>query len=141
MLVSALDYDSFMGKYGIGKIKRGKVLTGQRVVLVKGDGTTQSGKIEKIFQNFGVKKREIKEAYSGDIVAVAGLSEVKIGDTVCDPNNLEALPSPNIEDPTLRVSMYANTSPFAGREGKFVTAMQLQQRIKKELETDRKSVV
>lgn len=136
LLVSALDYDSFMGKYGIGKITRGKVLTGQKITLVKSDGVAQSGKIEKLFQNFGAKKSEIKEATSGDIVAIAGLSQVMIGDTICDPASAEALPSPKIEEPTLRVSVYANTSPFAGKEGKYVTARQLLERIQKELETN-----
>lgn len=136
ILVSALDYDSFMGKYGIGKIRRGRVYTGQKITLVKNDSVAQNGKIEKIFQNLGVKKSEIKEAFSGDIVAIAGLSEVMIGDTICDPSNPEAIPSPKIEEPTLRVSMYANTSPFAGKEGQFVTARQLLERIHKELETN-----
>lgn len=136
LMVSALDYDSFMGKYGIGKIARGKVVTGQKITLVKSDGVAQSGKIEKLFQNFGAKKSEIKEASSGDIVAIAGLSQVMIGDTICDPAKPEALPSPKIEEPTLRVSMYANTSPFAGQEGKYVTARQLLERIEKELETN-----
>lgn len=136
MLVSALDYDSFMGKYGIGKVKRGKVYTGQKITLVKDGNIAQSGKIEKIFQNFGVKKGEIKEASAGDIVAIAGLSEVMIGDTICDPAKPEAIPSPQIEEPTLKISMYANTSPFAGQEGKFVTARQLLERIQKELETN-----
>lgn len=136
LMVSALDYDSFMGKYGIGKITRGKVYTGQKITLVKSDGVAQSGKIEKLFQNFGAKKSEIKEATSGDIVAIAGLSQVMIGDTICDPGAPEALPSPKIEEPTLRVSMYANTSVFAGQEGKYVTARQLLERIQKELETN-----
>lgn len=136
MLVSALDYDNYVGKYAVGKIKRGKVKTGQKITLVKDGNVAQSGKIEKIFQNFGVKKSEINEALSGDIVAIAGLSQVMISDTICDENKIEPLERPKIEEPTLRLSMYTNTSPFAGKEGKFVTARELLERIRKELETN-----
>jgi len=136
MLVSALDYDNYVGKYAIGKIKRGTVKTGQKIVLVKDGNVSENGKIEKIFQNFGVRKCEIEEAVSGDIVAIAGLSKVMIADTICNENSVEPLPRPKIEEPTLRVSMYANTSPFAGKEGQFVTARELLERIKKELETN-----
>lgn len=136
MLVSALDYDNFMGKYAIGKILRGKISCGQPVVLANADGIVQNGRIEKIFQNSGLKKIEVSQASSGDIVSVAGLPKVSIGDTICDSNNVEIVPALAIEEPTLSISIYANTSPFAGREGKFVTARQLLDRIKKELETN-----
>ncbi|MFA7243685.1 MAG: translational GTPase TypA [Patescibacteria group bacterium] len=136
MLVSALSYDNFLGKYAIGKIIRGKISTSQNVVLANEEGAVQSGKAEKIFQNAGLRKIEVKEALSGDIVSIAGLSKVSIGDTICDPGEIDIVPSMAIEEPTLSISMYANTSPFAGREGKFVTLRQLLERIMKELETN-----
>ena len=134
LLVSALDYDNFMGKYAIGKITRGTVSTGQPVALLGENGLIENGKIEKIFQNYGLKKVEVKNAESGDIVSIAGLAKATIGNTIADAKNPEALPTIKIEEPTLNISMYANTSPFAGREGKFVTARQLLDRIKQELE-------
>lgn len=136
LLVSALADDTFIGKYAIGKITRGKIKNGQAVALVDETGILQNGKIEKIFQNNGLKKVEVTEAFSGDIVSIAGLSKATIGNTIADASNPEALPTIQIEEPTLNISVYANTSPFAGREGKFVTARQLLDRIKKELETN-----
>ena len=136
MLVSALADDTFIGKYAIGKVNRGMVKTGQSVSLVNEEGIIENGRIEKIFQNEGLKKAEVKEAFSGDIVSIAGLSKATIGNTITDVSTPEALPTIQIEEPTLNISIYANTSPFAGREGKFVTARQLLDRIKKELETN-----
>lgn len=136
MLVSALDYDNFMGKYSVGKIKNGVVKSGQQVVLLDGSGIVGTGKIEKIYLNSGMKKIEVSEAHSGDIVSIAGINGATIGYTVADPAKPEAIVASAIEEPTLRISVYANTSPFAGREGKFVTARQLLDRIKTELETN-----
>ena len=136
MMVSALDYDNFMGKYAVGKISRGSIKTGQPVVLLGNDGVLESGRIEKIFQNNGLKKVEVSNAFSGDIVSIAGLRKVMIGNTIADSTNPELMPPISIEDPTLNIFIYANTSPFAGKEGKFVTARQLLDRIKKELETN-----
>ncbi|MDO8443994.1 MAG: translational GTPase TypA [bacterium] len=136
MLISALDYDSFIGKHAIGKIKNGIVKTGLPAVLVNESGIIESGKIEKIFVNLGLKKVEVAEAASGDIVSIAGLKKVSIGDTMADPADPIPLPAIAIEEPTLSISVYANTSPFAGREGKFVTARHLHDRIVKELETN-----
>ena len=136
MLVSALDYDNFVGKIAIGKIHRGKVKTGDQVALVTDAGVTENCRIEKIFQYAGLKRLEVTEAFSGDIVTFAGLAKAMIGQTVCAASAPEALPTITIEEPTLNISIYANTSPFAGREGKFVTARQLHDRIRKELETN-----
>ena len=136
LLVSALADDNFIGKYAIGKINRGTVKTNQAVSLVNENGLIENGRVEKIFQNNGLKKVEVKEAFSGDIVSIAGLAKATIGNTITDIGTPEALPTIQIEEPTLNISMYANTSPFAGREGKFVTARQLLDRIKKELETN-----
>ncbi len=136
MLVSALDYDDYMGKYAIGKITSGIAKNGMQVSLIKNDGTTTTTKIEKIYITQGLQKIEVKEASSGDIVSLAGIKNSSIGDTVSDPSDSTALPSISLEEPTLSISIYTNTSPFAGREGKFVTARHILDRIKKELETN-----
>lgn len=136
MLISAIDYDNFVGKQAIGKIVRGRAKQGMGVSLLGKEGTIESGRIEKILQNSGLKRIEVKEAPSGDIVSIAGLKKVMIGYTITDSSNPEALPTIIIEEPTLNISIYANTSPFAGREGKFVTSRQILDRIKKELETN-----
>lgn len=136
MLISALDWDNFMGKYTIGKIKRGILKVGMPITILNPENVIETGKVEKIFVNEGLKKIEVKEAYSGDIVSLAGCKKASIGDTIAGAENPVALPSIDIEEPTLSISIYANTSPFAGREGKFVTARHLLDRIKKELETN-----
>ncbi|MCL5410623.1 MAG: translational GTPase TypA [Patescibacteria group bacterium] len=136
MLVSALDWDNFMGKYAIGKISTGIVKTGMAATLVNQSGAVENGKIEKIYITEGLKKIEVKEASSGDIVSIAGLKKASIGDTISDLNDATPLPAIAIEEPTLSISIYANTSPFAGKEGKFVTARHLHDRIVKELETN-----
>ena len=136
MLVSALDWDNFMGKYVVGKIKSGIAKTGMPAIVVNPDGVVESGRVEKIYVNSGLKKVEVKEALSGDIVSFAGFKSSSIGDTISDPNEPTALPSITIEEPTLSISIYANTSPFAGKEGKYVTARHLHDRIMKELETN-----
>ncbi len=136
MLVSALDWDNYQGKYVIGKIRRGVAKPGLTVALINKDGISETARIEKVFVSQGLRRLEVKEAIAGDIVAISGIKNASIGDTIADSNNPEALPTISIEEPTLSVSVYANTSPFAGREGKFVTARQLLDRIKKELETN-----
>lgn len=136
MLVSALDWDNFMGKYVIGKIKRGVVKTGMPIVLMGRDEKIENSRIEKIYVNSGLKKTEVHEAVSGDVVSITGIKNAGIGDTVSDANQPEILPTIAIEEPTMNISIYANTSPFAGREGKFVTARQIQERIEKELQTN-----
>ncbi len=136
MVISALAQDSFIGKYSIGRITRGIAKTNMPVVLINENGIIESGRMEKIYVNSGLKKVEVTEATAGDIISVAGLAKATIGYTIADKENPEALPSIEIEEPTLSISMYANTSPFAGREGKFVTARQLLDRIQRELETN-----
>ncbi len=134
LLVSSLDHDSFHGKYAIGKIRRGTVRPGSSVVLVNEEGVVETGKIEKVLISEGLRRVEVDEASSGEIVALTGLKGVQIGLTVADASNPEALPTIAIEEPTLSITMYANTSPLAGREGKYVTARHLLERIEKELE-------
>jgi len=136
MLVSALGWDNFMGKYAIGKISSGFIKTGMPATAINQNGIVETGRIEKIYITEGLKKIEVKEAYSGDIVSIAGFKKASIGDTIASTDDPKALPEISIEEPTLSISIYSNTSPFAGREGKFVTARHLLDRIKKELETN-----
>lgn len=136
MLVSALDADNFMGKYVIGKISAGKVMTGMPAVVIGKNGASELARVEKIYITRGLKKIEVPSANAGDIVSLAGFGSASIGDTIADAQNPIALASAAIEEPTLSIAIYANTSPFAGREGKFVTARHLHDRIKKELDTN-----
>ena len=132
--VSSLDYDDYIGRLGIGRVNRGKIKTGQMVTIAKNDGTITKEKITKIFINEGINKKEVQVAYYGDIVTVAGCPTISIGDTICDPNKVEALPSIEIEKPTLSMNFLVNSSPFAGKVGKFVTSRHLRDRLNAELE-------
>jgi GTP-binding protein len=136
MQVSALDADSYQGKYSLGRITRGIVKSGMQVVLMTVAGEQIVSKIEKVYVNQGLKRVEVEEAYAGDIVAITGVKQAGIGDTLADPSAPEALPPIAIEEPTLKMAISANTSPVAGREGQFVTARHLQDRIRRELETN-----
>lgn len=132
--ISSLDYDDYIGRLGIGRVNKGKIKTGQMVTIAKNDGTIVKEKITKIFINEGINKKEVQEAYYGDIVTVAGCPTISIGDTICDPNHVEALPSIEIEKPTLSMNFLVNTSPFAGKVGKFVTSRHIRDRLMAELE-------
>lgn len=136
LLVTTLDRDNFQGKYAVGRISRGFVKTNMPVVLINKAGENINCKIEKVYVSQGLKKVEVAKAFAGDIVSLTGIKEANIGDTIADIDNPEALPTIEIEEPTLKMSVSANTSPFAGREGKFVTGRQILDRIKKELETN-----
>ena len=136
MLISSLFYDNYLGKCAVGKIKRGSIKPGDRISLLNEGSVVETKKIEKIFQNAGMKRLEVTEAFSGDIISLAGLDKVTIGSTLTHPDAPEPLPTIDVEEPTLSISVYANTSPFAGREGTYVTARQLLDRIQKELETN-----
>jgi len=136
MLVSALDWDSYQGKYAIGRITRGSAKKNLNVSLVNEDGIKENGKIDKVFISAGLKRIEVESAISGDIVAITGLKNAGIGETIADQTAPDALPGIQIEEPTLSMAVSANTSPFAGQEGKFVTGRQILERIKKELETN-----
>jgi len=136
MLVASLDRDDFKGKYAIGRIKRGKIAPGATVALIKKDGTREAARVDRVYVSHGLKRLEVDEAVAGDIVALTGAGEAEIGETLADPTNPEALPTITIEEPTLKISLAANTSPFAGREGRFVTSRQIRARIIKELETN-----
>jgi GTP-binding protein len=136
MLISALDWDSYQGRYVIGKINRGTAKQGLAISAVNENGSVETGRIDKILVSEGLKKAEVSEAKSGDIVMITGLKKAGISDTVCDSSTPEPLGGIKIEEPTLSMAISANTSPFAGKEGKFVTSRQILERIQKELETN-----
>ena len=136
LLVTSLTYDNFLGKYAIGRIARGKVKSGEQIALIKRDGTVKKAKIDKLFAYRGLNREEIQEAFAGDIVAITGVSEAEIGETLADINNPEALPTIEVEKPTISMYLGPNTSPMKGREGEFTTSRQIGDRLKKELETN-----
>ena len=136
LLVTSLTYDNFLGKYAIGRISRGKVKTGEQISLIKRDGTVKKAKIDKLFAYRGLNREEISEAFAGDIVAITGVAEAEIGETLADANNPEALPTIEVEKPTLSMYLGPNTSPMKGREGEFTTSRQIGDRLRKELETN-----
>ena len=136
LLVTSLTYDNFLGKYAIGRISRGKVKSGEQIALIKRDGVVKKAKIDKLFAYRGLNREEIQEAFAGDIVAITGVSEAEIGETLADINNPEALPTIEVEKPTLSMYLGPNTSPMKGREGEFTTSRQIGDRLKKELETN-----
>lgn len=136
LLVTSLTYDNFLGKYAIGRISRGKVKSGKQIALIKRDGTVKKAKIDKLFAYRGLNREEIQEAFAGDIVAITGVSEAEIGETLADINNPEALPTIEVEKPTISMYLGPNTSPMKGREGEFTTSRQIGDRLKKELETN-----
>lgn len=132
--ISQLDYDDYIGRLGIGRINKGTIKTGSQVTIVKNNGNIEKTKITKLFINEGIKKREVTEAYYGDIVTMAGCPDISIGDTICDNNHVEGLPRIEIEKPTLSMNFMVNNSPFAGKSGKFVTSRHIRDRLNAELE-------
>jgi len=136
MLVTALSWDNFKGKYAIGRISRGTVRPGDQVTLCKKDGTQIKAKVELVFMSHGVSKFEVPNGVAGDIVQLTGVSDAQIGETVADAQNPEALPTIEVEAPTLRIYLGPNTSPFKGQEGEFNTSRQIGERLQKELETN-----
>ena len=135
MMVTTLDSDEYVGRVAIGRIMRGKIKEGQNVVVISGDGETRE-RIGKVYVYQGLKRMEVSEAELGEIVAITGLPSASIGHTIADAENPEALPSINIDEPTLSMTFGVNTSPFAGREGQFVTSRHLRDRLYKETETN-----
>jgi len=136
MLVSTLDWDNYKGKYAIGRVTRGVVKPGMSIVLMSADGKQEKAVVEKVFVNQGLKRVETEVGVSGDIVSITGIKNTNIGDTVCDAATPEALPTIKIEEPTLAISIGPNTSPFLGKEGKFLTGRQILERIERELQTN-----
>ncbi|MFT5161837.1 MAG: GTP-binding protein [Alteromonadaceae bacterium] len=133
MQISQLDYSSYVGVIGIGRITRGKVVTNQQITVVGADGKARNGKVGQVLAYMGLERFETKEGSVGDIVAVTGLGELKISDTICAPNNVEALPPLSVDEPTVTMTFQVNTSPFAGLEGKYVTSRNILERLEKEL--------
>lgn len=136
MLVNSLSYDSYLGRYAIGKITRGKVKAAENLVLIRHEGKIEKVKISKIFVYQGLEKVEVKEATAGEIVAIAGLDSVNIGETLASPDNPEQLPVLKIDEPTLTMNFIVNNSPFAGLEGDHITSRKVRERLYKELETN-----
>ncbi len=136
LLVAALDQDSYQGQYAIGRLARGKMSANMSVTIVDPDGKLSSGKIKKVFVHQGLKRVEVPEVEAGDIIALTGLDGVRISSTIADPANPEPLPVIQIEEPTLKITIGPNTSPFMGKEGQFVNSRQIAERLEKELTTN-----
>ena len=133
MLVSNIEYDDYLGRLAVGRIERGIIKTGMNVTVCKNDKTIQ-GKIAKLFTYKGLKKVEVEEAEAGDIVEISGIADINIGDTICDPTNVEKIPFVDIDEPTVSMTFSVNNGPLAGREGEFVTSRHIRDRLFKELE-------
>ncbi len=136
MLVSNIDYDEYTGRIAVGKIQRGKIKTGMSMVLCKAEGKKISGKAVKLFTYEGLNKAVTEEMGAGDVVAISGMTEINIGDTLCDPQNPDPLPFVKIDEPVLSMTFSVNDSPFAGKDGKFVTSRHLRERLMKELDSN-----
>ncbi len=134
--ITTLDYSDFLGRIIIGRVHNGIIKNGQKASLIKEDGTLKKGKISKLLGFDGLQRKEINEAYAGNIVALAGFDDVNIGETIACPDEPQALPLIKVDEPTLRMTFVVNDSPFAGKEGKFVTSRQLRERLNKELLTN-----
>ena len=133
MLVSNIDYDDYLGRIAVGRIERGHITNGQNVVVCKEDKNV-NGKIAKLFTYEGLKKVEADDVVAGDLVAISGISDINIGDTICDQSNPEKIPFVNIDEPTVSMTFSVNDGPMAGREGEFVTSRHIRDRLYKELE-------
>ena len=133
MQVSSLDFTSYVGVIGVGRVTRGSARANQPVTIVSADGTQRQGKIGQVLGYLGLHRQEAEEAEAGDIVAVTGLGELKISDTICATNCVEALPPLTVDEPTVSMTFCVNTSPFAGREGKFITSRNIEERLREEL--------
>ncbi len=134
--VSSLTYDDYLGRLGIGRISKGVLKSGMNITISKNNGEIEKTKIGKIFVNEGITRKEVKEARFGDIVTFMSSPKIEIGDTICDPEHVEPLPPIVIEEPTLSMNFLVNTSPFAGRSGKFLTNRHIKERLDRELETN-----
>lgn len=136
VLFSSLDYDDYIGRIGVGRMERGTLKRNDSVVLCKTDGTTENVKISRLYQFDGLKRVEVESAAAGDIICVSGIADLNIGETICDPNCIEPLPFVKIDEPTISMNFMVNDSPFAGKEGKYVTSRNLRDRLFKEVETN-----
>ncbi len=134
MLVSNIDYDDYVGRIAVGRLERGTIKPGMNVAICKDGDKIEQGKIAKVYTHVGLNKIEVEEAKAGDIIEIAGISNISIGDTICDPNNIEKIPFVNIDEPTVSMTFSVNNGPFAGKEGQFVTSRHIRDRLFKELE-------
>src|SRR5690625_3157882 len=134
--IALLDYNDYVGRIGIGRVFRGEIKVGQHVSLMKKDGSIKNFRVTKLFGFFGLNRLEIESAKAGDLIAVSGMEDINVGETVTPIDHQEALPVLHIDEPTLQMTFSVNNSPFAGREGKYVTARQIEERLAEQLETD-----
>src|SRR5699024_3922130 len=126
----------YVGRIGIGRVARGTIKVGDQVVLMKQDGSEKKFRVTKLFGFIGLQRTEIKEAKAGDIVAVSGMEKINIGETICPVDHPEALKPLHIDEPTLQMTFLVNNSPFAGKEGKYITSAKIEERLLTQLETD-----
>ncbi|EPJ44114.1 MAG: GTP-binding elongation factor family protein [Osedax symbiont Rs2] len=133
MQISALDYNSYVGVIGVGRIQRGNVKLNQKVTVIGADGKQRNAKVQKIMSHLGLERIDVTDAHAGDIVCITGIEELFISDTLCDPDNVEALPPLSIDEPTVSMTFMVNDSPFAGQDGKFVPSRNIKERLDREL--------
>ena len=133
MQISSLDFTSYVGVIGVGRVTRGTAKPNQAVTIIGADGSTRQGRIGQVLGYLGLRRSEVAEASAGDIIAVTGLGELKISDTICAPQAVEALPPLTVDEPTVSMTFCVNTSPFAGKEGKFITSRNIEERLRTEL--------
>ncbi len=136
ILFSSLEYDDYIGRIGVGRVERGKVSRGEQVVLCRADDTVENVKISRLYQFEGLHRAEVESAMMGDLICVSGIADINIGETACSPDCVEPLPFVKIDEPTISMNFLVNDSPFAGREGKFVTSRNIRDRLFKEVETN-----
>ncbi|TCN25762.1 translational GTPase TypA [Mesobacillus foraminis] len=134
--VALLDYNDYVGRIGIGRVFRGTMNVGQQVALMKLDGSVKQFRVTKMFGFFGLKREEIQEAQAGDLIAVSGMEDINVGETVCPIDEQDALPVLRIDEPTLQMTFLVNNSPFAGKEGKYLTSRKIEERLRAQLQTD-----
>ncbi|HEX7004466.1 MAG TPA: translational GTPase TypA [Trueperaceae bacterium] len=134
--VANLDYSDYLGRIAVGRVRRGRAGTGDTVARVAANGSVVRARLTKVYSHLGLQRVEVEEAFAGDIVAISGLEDVQIGDTLCDPDRIEPLPVVEVDQPTVAVTFSPNTSPFAGKEGRFVTSRHIGDRLKRELLTN-----
>lgn len=133
MQISALDYNSYVGVIGLGRISRGTVRKGENIIVASSDGKTRKGRVLQVMGYQGLERVEVDTASAGDIICVTGIEGLQISETLCDPNKVEAMPALVVDEPTISMTFQVNTSPFAGREGKFVTSRNIKERLEREL--------
>ncbi len=134
MQIANLAYDNYVGRMGVGRVYEGKAKVGQTVTIIANDGTRRTGKISKVYTSLGLKKIEVEEGEAGDIITIAGIPDIYVGETVTTDANTTPMPAITVDEPTLKMEFMVNDSPFAGKEGKYVTSRQIRERLEKEME-------